>query len=88
MPSKKALETKDGAVFTASNGAAVAEPYAAHRIGVNGPLLIQGEAAPQILSSFSAYASSQTSTSSTPSRISVESVSQSVSYVMRFRHQI
>ncbi|KAI0090631.1 catalase [Irpex rosettiformis] len=41
MPSPKAVETKDGAVFTASNGAPVAEPYAAHRIGTNGPLLIQ-----------------------------------------------
>ena len=43
MPSKRALEAQDNAVFTTSNGAPVAEPYAAQRIGFHGPLLLQGE---------------------------------------------
>lgn len=42
MPTKEALEAQDHAVFTTSNGAPVAEPYAAQRIGLNGPLLLQG----------------------------------------------
>ncbi|KAI0338405.1 catalase [Trametopsis cervina] len=41
MPSKEAFESTDGAVFTTSNGAPVAEPYAAQRVGSNGPLLLQ-----------------------------------------------
>lgn len=41
MPSKRALEAQDNAVFTTSNGAPLAEPYAAQRIGLNGPLLLQ-----------------------------------------------
>lgn len=42
MPSQGALLAQDKAVFTTSNGAPVAEPYAAQRIGLNGPLLLQG----------------------------------------------
>jgi len=29
--------------YTTSNGVRVAEPYAAQRAGINGPLLLQGE---------------------------------------------
>ena len=42
MPSQQVYETKDGAVYTPSTGAPVAEPYAAERIGHFGPLLLQG----------------------------------------------
>lgn len=41
MPTKRALQAQDNALFVASNGAPVAEPYAAQRIGRNGPLLLQ-----------------------------------------------
>ncbi|EGN94351.1 hypothetical protein SERLA73DRAFT_125862 [Serpula lacrymans var. lacrymans S7.3] len=41
MPSKQVLAAKDGAVYTTSNGAPVAEPYAAQRVGPHGPLLLQ-----------------------------------------------
>ena len=42
MPSKVALATKDGATYTTSTGAPVAEPYAVQKIGFVGPLLLQG----------------------------------------------
>ena len=42
MPSAQVFSQKDGAVYTTSNGAPVAEPYAAERVGSIGPLLIQG----------------------------------------------
>ena len=42
MPSAQVVNSKDGATYTTSNGAAVAEPYAAQRIGTVGPLLLQG----------------------------------------------
>lgn len=41
MPTKQVFENKDGATYTTSNGAPVAEPYAAERAAVNGPLLLQ-----------------------------------------------
>ncbi|KZS88086.1 catalase [Sistotremastrum niveocremeum HHB9708] len=41
FPSKKVFNEKDGAVYTTSSGAPVAEPYAAERIGKIGPLLLQ-----------------------------------------------
>ncbi|KAF8128419.1 catalase [Boletus edulis] len=41
MPSAQVSNSKDGAVYTTSNGAPVAEPYAAQRIGTTGPLLLQ-----------------------------------------------
>ncbi|KDQ52902.1 hypothetical protein JAAARDRAFT_138017 [Jaapia argillacea MUCL 33604] len=41
MPSQKVFNTKDDALYTASNGAPVKEPYAAERVGFNGPLLLQ-----------------------------------------------
>ncbi|OBZ78291.1 Catalase [Grifola frondosa] len=41
MPSQKVLSTKDGAVYTTSTGAPVAQPYAAQRVGLVGPLLLQ-----------------------------------------------
>ncbi|KZT19348.1 catalase [Neolentinus lepideus HHB14362 ss-1] len=41
MPSKQVFETKDEALYTTSNGAPVKEPYAAEKIGFNGPLLLQ-----------------------------------------------
>lgn len=41
MPSQQIFSTKDGAVYTTSNGAPVAEPYAAQRAGHTGPLLLQ-----------------------------------------------
>lgn len=44
MPSQQVLNAKDGAVYTTSTGAPVAEPYAAQRIGNLGPLLLQGNA--------------------------------------------
>ena len=39
-------------IYTTSNGAPVSEPYAAHRAGINGPLLLQGimEAIPPLIS--------------------------------------
>lgn len=43
MPSQKVFSEKDGATYTTSNGAPVAEPYAAERIGQIGPLLLQGQ---------------------------------------------
>lgn len=42
MPSAQVFNNKDGAVYTASNGAPVKEPYAAERVGTFGPLLLQG----------------------------------------------
>ncbi|KAI0036404.1 catalase [Vararia minispora EC-137] len=41
MPSQQVFNGKDGAVYTTSNGAPVKEPYAAQKIGFNGPLLLQ-----------------------------------------------
>ncbi|EIN12909.1 catalase [Punctularia strigosozonata HHB-11173 SS5] len=41
MPSKQVFEAKDGATYTTSNGRPVDEPYAAERIGLTGPLLLQ-----------------------------------------------
>ncbi|THG96135.1 hypothetical protein EW145_g7834 [Phellinidium pouzarii] len=41
MPSDQVFREKDGALYTTSNGAPVAEPYAAERIGIGGPLLLQ-----------------------------------------------
>ncbi|OAX41211.1 catalase-domain-containing protein [Rhizopogon vinicolor AM-OR11-026] len=41
MPSKQVFEATDGAVYTTSNGAPVAHPYAAERVGPFGPLLLQ-----------------------------------------------
>jgi len=41
MPSSTALETPDGAVYTTSSGAPVAEPYAVQKLGFTGPLLLQ-----------------------------------------------
>ena len=43
MPSAQVFNQKDEAVYTTSNGAPVAEPYAAERVGSIGPLLLQGE---------------------------------------------
>lgn len=42
MPSAQVLNSKDGAVYTTSNGAPVTEPYAASKLGRAGPLLLQG----------------------------------------------
>ena len=43
MPSQEIFNAKsDGAVYTTSNGAPVNEPYAAQRVGLLGPLLLQG----------------------------------------------
>jgi len=42
MPSQQVSSAEDGAVYTTSTGAPVAEPYAAQRIGNLGPLLLQG----------------------------------------------
>jgi hypothetical protein len=41
MPSKQVTDN-DNAVYTTSNGAPVARPYAAEKIGLHGPLLLQG----------------------------------------------
>ena len=42
MPSQQVFSQKDGAVYTASNGAPHTEhPYSAERVSFNGPLLIQ-----------------------------------------------
>ncbi|KAI0261222.1 catalase [Gloeopeniophorella convolvens] len=41
MPSQQVHNSKDGALYTTSNGAPVARPYAAERLGPNGPLLLQ-----------------------------------------------
>ncbi|KIY61672.1 catalase [Cylindrobasidium torrendii FP15055 ss-10] len=41
MPSQQVFKSQDGATYTTSNGAAVSEPYAAQRVGLNGPLLLQ-----------------------------------------------
>lgn len=41
MPSQQVFRTKDDAVYTTSNGAPVAVPYAAQRIATLGPLLLQ-----------------------------------------------
>ncbi|KAI0051611.1 catalase [Auriscalpium vulgare] len=41
MPSQQVFDSKDGAVYTTSNGAPVARPYASQKIGVTGPLLLQ-----------------------------------------------
>ena len=48
MPSKEVFEKKDGAVYTTSTGAPIAEPYAAQRLGNLGPLLLQGNASPEV----------------------------------------
>ena len=42
MPSKQ-VTNNDNAVYTTSNGAPVARPYAAEKISPHGPLLLQGE---------------------------------------------
>ena len=42
MPAQAVFETKDGAVYTTSNGVPVNEPYAVQRAGLHGPLLLQG----------------------------------------------
>lgn len=42
MPSQEVLSAQDNAVYTTSTGAPVAEPYAAQRIGLTGPLVLQG----------------------------------------------
>ncbi|EMD36620.1 hypothetical protein CERSUDRAFT_84800 [Gelatoporia subvermispora B] len=41
MPSKQVFESKDGATYTTSTGAPVGVPYAAQRVGFQGPLLLQ-----------------------------------------------
>ncbi|KAF8581177.1 catalase [Ramaria rubella] len=41
MPSQQVFNSKDGALYTTSNGAPVTEPYAAGRLGRTGPLLLQ-----------------------------------------------
>ncbi|KAM0788839.1 hypothetical protein ACM66B_002924 [Microbotryomycetes sp. NB124-2] len=41
MPSKQVFDKPDGAVYTTSQGRPVQEPYAAERVGPNGPLLLQ-----------------------------------------------
>ncbi|KAF8907809.1 catalase [Mucidula mucida] len=41
MPSQQVFSSKDGAVYTTSNGAPVTEPYGAQRAGQFGPLLLQ-----------------------------------------------
>jgi catalase len=41
MPSKQVTDD-DNAVYTTSNGAPVARPYASEKIGIHGPLLLQG----------------------------------------------
>ncbi|KAI0071680.1 catalase [Panus rudis PR-1116 ss-1] len=41
MPSQSALKNPDGALYTTSTGAPVAEPYAVQKIGLTGPLLLQ-----------------------------------------------
>lgn len=41
MPSSQ-VTNNDNAVYTTSNGAPVARPYAAERVGTDGPLLLQG----------------------------------------------
>lgn len=41
MPSKQ-VTNNDNAVYTTSNGAPVARPYAAEKISLHGPLLLQG----------------------------------------------
>jgi catalase len=46
MPSQQTFSSKDGAVYTTSNGAPVIEPYAASKLGSNGPLLLQGARVP------------------------------------------
>ena len=45
MPAQHVFDTKDEAVYTTSNGAPVAEPYAAEKLSQIGPLLLQGESA-------------------------------------------
>jgi catalase len=42
MPSPQVFAATDGAVYNTSNGAPVAHPYAAQRVGPFGPLLLQG----------------------------------------------
>ncbi|KAK4702110.1 catalase, partial [Phenoliferia sp. Uapishka_3] len=41
MPTQSVFDTVDGATYTTSQGAPVTEPYAAERVGPNGPLLLQ-----------------------------------------------
>lgn len=41
MPSQEIFNQPDGATYTTSQGRPVQEPYAAERIGTNGPLLLQ-----------------------------------------------
>jgi len=48
MPSKE-VTNNDNAVYTTSNGAPVAQPYAAEKLGIHGPLLLQGPSVPLAL---------------------------------------
>jgi catalase len=41
MPSEAVIKNKDNGVYSTSNGAPVAEPYASQRAGPTGPLLLQ-----------------------------------------------
>ncbi|KAK4701574.1 catalase, partial [Phenoliferia sp. Uapishka_3] len=41
MPSQQVFSKPDGATYTTSQGQPVQEPYAAERIGLNGPLVLQ-----------------------------------------------
>lgn len=79
MPAQAVFETKDGAVYTTSNGVPVNEPYAVQRAGLHGPLLLQG-AYPCHLE-FIDFGSDQVQifTILTFSLTSIASVSQSVS---------
>ena len=43
MSSQQVSNADNGAVYTTSTGAPVAEPYAAQRVGSLGPLLLQGK---------------------------------------------
>ena len=42
MPSKQ-VTNNDNGLYTTSNGAPVAQPYAAEKVGVHGPLFLQGQ---------------------------------------------
>ncbi|KAI5475895.1 hypothetical protein MNV49_000728 [Pseudohyphozyma bogoriensis] len=52
MPAQQVFDKPDGAVYTTSQGAPVQEPYAAERIGLNGPLLLQDFNLIDVLSHF------------------------------------
>jgi hypothetical protein len=80
MPSAEVYKTKDSAVYTTSNGAPVNEPYAAQRVGLNGPLLLQGQRLSQLHSEYNSHPS-QTSTILIFSHTLTASASQNVSYV-------